>query len=195
MPGGHGWGRDHVPPSRNAVRTLLPTRAPHEVERPRLQRSFDANDAALTLVCASAGTGKTTALAQWARSRPRRVAWLTLTPEDNDATTFHADVASAIDKLGTNCVVLDDLDIVTPDALPATLGALVASPPVPRVVAACRARPALDDLPGVPAGDAVALGGDDELRFDGRGAAAALAELGVDATDERVEAIQRRVDG
>jgi LuxR family maltose regulon positive regulatory protein len=54
----------------------------------------------LTLVCAPAGFGKTSLLADWARQRRRPVAWLSLDDGDNDPVRFWRYVAAALDAAG-----------------------------------------------------------------------------------------------
>src|SRR4051794_5646466 len=50
------------------------------VARPRLTAQLDAatGAAAVTLLCAPAGTGKTLLLAEWARTAPTATAWVSL---------------------------------------------------------------------------------------------------------------------
>jgi LuxR family maltose regulon positive regulatory protein len=51
--------------------------------------------------CSPAGLEKTTLLAEWAsaaRSAGRRVAWLSLDPQDNAAATFWAYVAASVHR-------------------------------------------------------------------------------------------------
>jgi LuxR family transcriptional regulator, maltose regulon positive regulatory protein len=54
---------------------------------------------ALTLVCAPAGYGKTTLLAQWRASTHAPVAWLSLEPEDNEPTRFLTYLIAALQTL------------------------------------------------------------------------------------------------
>ena len=79
----------HVPPLR---RTLLP--------RPRLSSQLDGSlDAALTLVSAPAGFGKTTLLSEWSSRSPlsgRSTAWVSLDERDNDPASFWAYVVAAL---------------------------------------------------------------------------------------------------
>src|SRR6516162_8912434 len=49
------------------------------------------------LVCAPAGFGKTTLLADWARGDGRPVAWLSLDAGDNDAARFWRHTVAALD--------------------------------------------------------------------------------------------------
>jgi LuxR family transcriptional regulator, maltose regulon positive regulatory protein len=105
----------HVP----RLRAQLVRRA-HLIER--LQQGMDA---ALILVSAPAGFGKTTMLAQWLAESGTPVAWLSLEPEDNEPTRFLSAVIAAFQSLdpqiGTSVLRL---------ARPAP----PASPPAPEVV-------------------------------------------------------------
>jgi LuxR family maltose regulon positive regulatory protein len=58
----------------------------------------------LTLVCAPAGFGKTTLLAQWARGSNMPVAWLTLDETDNDPGRFWRYFVAALRTLGGDAV-------------------------------------------------------------------------------------------
>jgi LuxR family maltose regulon positive regulatory protein len=70
------------------------------VQRPRLHRSIEAaNGAALTLLSAPTGYGKTTAVRAWCASGERPVAWVTLDAGDNDPVRLWTYVASAIDRI------------------------------------------------------------------------------------------------
>jgi LuxR family transcriptional regulator, maltose regulon positive regulatory protein len=67
----------------------VPSLPPLFVSRPRLLTALDeADEAALTLVAAGPGAGKTVLLSDWARRRPGPVAWLALTREDDDPRRF-----------------------------------------------------------------------------------------------------------
>src|SRR6185503_4615018 len=70
------------------------------VERPRLARALDAGrGAALTLVAAPAGYGKTTAVRAWTADRDAALAWVTLDAADNDPVRLWTYVAAAIDGI------------------------------------------------------------------------------------------------
>ena len=67
-----------IPPLRS---DLLP--------RPHLTKKLDEiSDYPLTLISASAGSGKTTILSEWVTSTKHPVAWISLDPDDNDPTQF-----------------------------------------------------------------------------------------------------------
>jgi len=83
----------------------------------------------LTLVSAPAGFGKTTLLADWASaaaSAGQSVAWLSLDPQDNAATTFWAYVAvsvhRAVPEAGTAVAMLDEPQ---PPVIESVLAALI----------------------------------------------------------------------
>jgi len=52
-----------------------------------------------TLICAPAGFGKTTLLADWSQRAPYPVAWLALDPDDNDPVRFWRYVVAAINRV------------------------------------------------------------------------------------------------
>ena len=76
-----------VPPSRSGW-----------VARPRLLRRLRAATGQdLVLVCAPAGFGKSTLLADWVGDDGRSVAWLSLDEADNDPVRFWRHIAAAVD--------------------------------------------------------------------------------------------------
>lgn len=119
-----------------------------------LDEAVARESAAKVLVCAPAGTGKTTLLGSWvaerdAPDRAPRTAWLTLDPADNDPTNLQRrvrDTLAGIDsRVGPAVLVLDDAHVVTDAGALAQLTAIVESvlAHVTVVVAARRA-------PGLP---------------------------------------------
>jgi LuxR family transcriptional regulator, maltose regulon positive regulatory protein len=100
---GQGEGAQHPLHRRDPLNTLLATKLyvprprPHLVLRSHLIEHLQQGVAgALTLVSAPAGFGKTTLLAQWRAQTRMPVAWLSLEPEDNDATRFLSYVIAAL---------------------------------------------------------------------------------------------------
>ncbi len=88
---------DRTPLALLATKFRLPGLPVHSVARSRLLSALDeGTKALLTLVCASAGFGKTTLLSAWARQTPGHVAWLTLDEQDNDPTRFWVTVITAL---------------------------------------------------------------------------------------------------
>jgi LuxR family maltose regulon positive regulatory protein len=77
---------------------LAPPRLPNAlVERERLLSALDGTLATpLTLLCASAGFGKTTLLSTWASRRKAQVAWLSLEELDNSPTRFWVSLIAAL---------------------------------------------------------------------------------------------------
>jgi LuxR family maltose regulon positive regulatory protein len=86
---------------KTMLRTKLypPRRRRTVVDRPRLREIASRRDhAALTLVSAPAGFGKTTLLAEWLVD-DRTTAWLSLDPRDDDPTQFWTYVVAALTKV------------------------------------------------------------------------------------------------
>ncbi|MBO0816269.1 MAG: helix-turn-helix transcriptional regulator, partial [Actinobacteria bacterium] len=70
------------------------------VPRPRLVAQLgEGLERGLVLVCAPAGFGKTSLLADWARSRQQPIAWLSLDAGDNDPARFWRHVVTALDRV------------------------------------------------------------------------------------------------
>src|SRR5438874_1004810 len=98
MPKGAGSG---APPGAVLLTTKLhaPARRLELVERRRLVEQLIATEPRLTVVGAGAGWGKTTLLAEWRSREPRRIAWLSLEPSDNDPGRFWTYVATALQSV------------------------------------------------------------------------------------------------
>ena len=166
----------NAPPTMS-TKLLVPEVRRGSIRRERLVRALD--DGArrpLTVVCAPAGYGKTTALVQWLETGDVDYAWLLLDPYDNDPNWLAARLLAALDgampgqlvdaeravragsDLGATVVplvvnalaarrdrlmvVLDDYQVLVDsdshqltrdliDALPSTVGVVVASRTVP----------------------------------------------------------------
>ena len=70
------------------------------VHRPRLGHALEAGvEAALTLVAAPAGYGKTTAVRAWAEDSGSALAWVTLDAGDNEPARPWTYVATAVDRV------------------------------------------------------------------------------------------------
>jgi LuxR family transcriptional regulator, maltose regulon positive regulatory protein len=83
-----------------ATKLHVPRPRPGFVPRPRLLEQLSKGTAsALTLVCAPAGFGKTSVLAEWSRHRRPPLAWLSLDRGDSDPARFWRYVAAALDGL------------------------------------------------------------------------------------------------
>jgi LuxR family transcriptional regulator, maltose regulon positive regulatory protein len=82
-----------------ATKLHAPGPQPGFVARPRLvQRLEEGLARGLVLVCAPAGFGKTSLLADWARRGGRPVAWLSLDQADNDPARFWRHAVAALDR-------------------------------------------------------------------------------------------------
>ncbi len=72
-----------------ATKFFAPPRPAQDITRPHLvQLLEDGLNRKLTLVCAAAGFGKSTLLAQWTQDCPYPSAWLSLDEEDRDPSRF-----------------------------------------------------------------------------------------------------------
>ena len=93
--------RDAVPPAVQIDRFLLeaklsvPPARPESVSRAGLIDATRGSECRVVGVTAPAGYGKTTLLAQWARSEDRRVAWVSLDRYDDDPAILLTVLASA----------------------------------------------------------------------------------------------------
>ena len=82
-----------------ATKLHVPRPQPGYVPRPRLVQALSQGLArGRVLVCAPAGFGKTSLLADWARGGGRPVAWLGLDAGDNDPARFWRYVVAALDR-------------------------------------------------------------------------------------------------
>jgi LuxR family transcriptional regulator, maltose regulon positive regulatory protein len=82
-----------------ATKTTVPRLREGRVARPRLlQRLRAATVREFVLVCAPAGFGKSTLLAEWVQVDRRPVAWLSLDEGDNDPVRFWRHIAAAMDR-------------------------------------------------------------------------------------------------
>ena len=82
-----------------ATKTTVPRLREGRVGRPRLvERLRAATVREFVLVCAPAGFGKSTLLADWVQVDRRPVAWLSLDDGDNDPVRFWRHIAAAMDR-------------------------------------------------------------------------------------------------
>jgi ATP/maltotriose-dependent transcriptional regulator MalT len=83
-----------------ATKLYLPRPLPGFVARPRLvDRLDDGLARELILVCAPAGFGKTSLLADWSQRRELLVGWLSLDAGDNDPVRFWRHAVAALDRV------------------------------------------------------------------------------------------------
>src|SRR5262245_39676634 len=89
-------GTDVLP----ATKLYVPRPQSGFVPRPRLVTRHDEGLArGPILVCAPAGYGKTSLLADWTRGGRRPVAWLSLDASDNDPARFWRHVIAALERI------------------------------------------------------------------------------------------------
>jgi LuxR family maltose regulon positive regulatory protein len=82
------------------AKLMLPRVQPGVVRRPRLFRALDrGRAAALTLIDAPVGYGKTMLMRSWCSEHPTPVAWVTLDDGDADPVRLWTYVASAVDRV------------------------------------------------------------------------------------------------
>ena len=80
---------------------MLPRVQPRMLRRARLLELLDGDGAAaLTMVNAPVGYGKTTLLRLWCIERPEAVIWMTLDAADDDPVRLWTHLATAIERLG-----------------------------------------------------------------------------------------------
>lgn len=94
------------PPAADEPRPLAEAKlaAPRQrsgmLARPRIEQLIETSaDAAVTLVSAPAGYGKTTAVRAWSATTEAAVAWVTLDAGDNDPARLWTYVATAVDRI------------------------------------------------------------------------------------------------
>jgi len=80
---------------------MLPRIQPGMLRRERLLQMLGSDGgAALTVVNAPVGYGKTTLLRSWCSERPEAVAWITLDAADDDPARLWTHIATAVDRIG-----------------------------------------------------------------------------------------------
>jgi LuxR family transcriptional regulator, maltose regulon positive regulatory protein len=194
------------------------------VARPRLTERLDRGaESALTLVCAPAGFGKTTLLAEWLAGG-RTAAWVSLDPRDSDPAVFWTYVVAAVRSVAPGigaaaldqpietvlATLLNDLSAVTddivlvlddyhlvdaPEIQDGMAFLLDHRPPQLHVVIAGRADPALS-LARLRGRAELAEIRAADLRFRPDEAAAYLNEvMGLDLTAPDVAALESRTEG
>jgi LuxR family maltose regulon positive regulatory protein len=90
---------DLAPPIAEA-KLAAPRLRANAVPRPRILDALDGvHEAAVALVAAPPGYGKTTAVRTWCAQREAAVAWVTLDAGDNDLTRLWSYVATAADRV------------------------------------------------------------------------------------------------
>jgi LuxR family transcriptional regulator, maltose regulon positive regulatory protein len=89
-----------LPPPIAEAKLAAPRLRANAVPRPRILDALDGvQEAAVTLVAAPPGYGKTTVVRTWCAQREAAVAWVTLDATDNDSTRLWSYVATAADRV------------------------------------------------------------------------------------------------
>jgi LuxR family maltose regulon positive regulatory protein len=202
----------------------VPRLGPQTVERPRVHALLDAGvERRLTLLSAPPGAGKTMALVSWLASRPDadRVAWVSLTEQDDNLPMFWRRVAAAValargeappaadaseaalvaslfaalEKDEPLLLVLDDFHVIRNTALIAPFSRLLTvAPERLHVVIATRSDPDVELHLLRLHGDLHEIRAKD-LAFTQVEAAGFFAAAGVQLRAEQVETLVRRSEG
>jgi ATP/maltotriose-dependent transcriptional regulator MalT len=99
-PGGGGSLVPEALPPLAEAKLAVPGVRRGMVDRPRIRGALNAaGDAALTLVAAPAGYGKTTAVRAWCESLDAALAWVMLDADDNDPVRLWTYIATAADRV------------------------------------------------------------------------------------------------
>lgn len=86
-----------------ATKLYVPPSQPGVVPRPRLTKRLNEGlHRKLTLISASAGSGKTTLVSEWVAGVERPAAWLSLDEGDNDPTRFLTYLVAALQTIAAN---------------------------------------------------------------------------------------------
>ena len=92
-------GAAAFPPLMEA-KLAVPSARRGTIDRPRIRGLLSrGEDAAMTLVVAPAGYGKTTAVRAWCTARDAALAWVSLDAGDNDPSRLWRYVATAVDRV------------------------------------------------------------------------------------------------
>jgi ATP/maltotriose-dependent transcriptional regulator MalT len=213
--------------SANVASKLRPPTLPrHAIARPRVRDALDRCAVArVTIVAAAAGSGKTTAVSDWAQSRPAGGAWCTVGPGHNEMTRFWRHLLGApgfevvdlpmeqlsvetsdafVGELVDRCeqadelptLIVDGFDAISDPAVLESLDAFVTSAPsTMHFVLVGRTRPYLPGLARLRASDDVRTIGFDDLRFDLNEASQLLERLGVSLDVAQVRTLVHRTEG
>jgi len=208
---------------------VVPTARDGVIDRPALLERLRSPAARVVSVCAPAGYGKTTLLAQWAAADERPFAWVSLDNRDNDPAVFLTCLAGAANRIepvdaavfsaaasGADSIwttglprlgaaltaidkpivlVLDDVQALSNrDCLDALLPLSKLLPQDSQLVLSGRAEDGLPLARLRAAGRLLELGAAD-LALTDEEARLLVADVGVDATNSQVDALNERAEG
>ena len=95
-----------TPPTLASTRLYPPRLRANLVARPHLVSLLnDDPDRRLTLICAPAGYGKSTLVAQWLAQLALPSAWVTLEASDNDPRSFFGLIVAALHSIDRDLAV------------------------------------------------------------------------------------------
>jgi LuxR family maltose regulon positive regulatory protein len=174
-----------------------PAFAPEFVRRPRLvDRLQDARGAALAVIVAPPGYGKSSLLSEWAEDDQRPFVWLRPGPLDADRCDPLLDPVRWVRAQACSCVVvLDDAHLLARTRLRELVHGMLRELPGRSMVAlACRAAPALP-LGRLRAHRTLVEIGIDDLAMSSAEAALLLQGAGFEFEPELVEALARWTEG
>jgi len=166
------------------------------VRRARLVRRLSDPGAALAVLVAPAGYGKTTLLRQWAAGERRPHAWLGLSEAHNDPAVLEATIDEELEGLEhPSALILDRLDAVTARPALAVLEDLIGTVAAGSIVAvASRAEPRLG-LGRLRATIGVVELRRDDLRMDAVEAELLVRRAGVHLSSDDQARLLRRTEG
>jgi len=186
------------------VDSLPPTQRPEDVHRTPLVNRLRAADTPLVTVCAPAGYGKTTLLAQWAARTGRACAWVTLDDGHNDPRVLFASLAGVLGRPAPGSepsallaaerpvlLVLDDMHLLRSRGSLALVTTLARHVPEGSTIALAGRSIRLGVARARAAGRLFELGADD-LAFSHREEELLLRSLGADAEPST---LRRRMEG
>lgn len=116
------------PTAELPARLRPPAPLPSHLARGRLLRAFVDEPAPVTLVCAPAGAGKTSLLANWTATADATIAWLSLDRHDDDLVLLWSGILDALRSTGRFPVAARLHDLVAPvgEVAPPFVDAVVA---------------------------------------------------------------------
>jgi LuxR family maltose regulon positive regulatory protein len=118
------------PPHHRLLTTKLwpPRLRANLVDRPRLVKALDQTEAALIVIAASAGYGKSILVRQWLIGADLASAWVSLDPYDNDPLDFFMLIVAALQSIDVDLAPATQklLNGMSPPSGPAIVGSLVA---------------------------------------------------------------------
>src|SRR5215213_5122542 len=179
-----------------------PRPAPARVRRPRLVTPLcERGEAAVVVLVAAAGYGKTTVLREWAARDARPFVWVTLDARDNEPMRFLSRVTHAVDSVripdpaADFVLVLDDVHVLRQPAALEVLAAVASDlPPEATLAVASRTEPPLS-IPRLRAQRALIELRADELALQPAEVAAVVRRAGWDLERDELASLVHLTEG